>query len=180
MIWLRLVWQFLGWRGALGLAGLLAAGAMGVMLLITSSRLNAARADIKQQQAECAGQINDLNVRLLTAQAQAKRLQASAEALAGQVRDNEAAFKRERERQAHAKAALAHVKPVPLTRAEVDHAVVDLDSSARVAAVLNGMFGVRPGNATRPGAAAPGPGLSQPGAAEADAPGPERAPGQRP
>lgn len=180
MTWLRLAWQFLGWRGALGLAGLLAAAGMGVMLLITSSRLDAARADLKKQQAECSEQIADLEQRLVAVQAEAAALSASAEALSGQVRDTEAAFKRERERQAQAKAALAHIKPVSLTRAEVDHAVVDLESSARVAAVLNGMFGVRPGNATRPGAAAPDPGLPQPGAAGAAAPGPERAPGQRP
>lgn len=180
MIWLKLAWKFLGWRGALGLAGLVAAGTMGVVLLITSARLDAARATLKQQQAECAGQIAELEQRLVAVQAEAAALSASAAALAGQVRDTEESFKQERRRAAQARAALANVKPVPLTRAEVDHAVVDLDSSARVAAVLNGMFGVRPGNATRPGAPAPGPGLPEPGAAGAGALEPGRAPGQRP
>lgn len=166
MTWLKLAWQFLGWRGALGLAGLLAAGAMGVVLLITSSRLDAARSDLKTKQAECAQQISELEQRLVAAQAHAAALSASADALAGQVRDTEEAFKRERQRAAQARAALANVKPVPLAKAEVDHAVVDLESSARIAAVLNDAFGVRPGNATRPGSAAPGPGLPEP-----DAPG---------
>ena len=180
MTWLNLVWKFLGWRGALGLAGLLAAAGMGMVLLITSARLDTARANLKQQQAKCAQQIADLEMRLAAAQVQAKRLQASAVALSGQVRDTEAACKRERQRQRQADAALANVKPIPLKHAEADHAVVDLESSARAAAVLNDVFAsLRPG-ATGPGGPAAGPILPEPGAAGVAAPGPVRAPGQRP
>ena len=179
VIWLKLAWQFLGWRGAAALAGVLAAGALAVMLTISQARLAAAKAGLRQQQAECAGQINDLGVRLAAAQAQAERLHASAEALASQVRDTEAACARERQRRAQATAALANVQPVPLKQAEADHAVVDLASSGRAARVLNGVFAGLCANATGPGPAAAGPGLSEPGAAGPLAPGPHAAPGQR-
>ena len=180
MTWLKLVYKLLGWQGTLGVVGVLAAAGMGILLLITSSRLDAARATLAQQQAECAESIAGLETRLAAAQAQAASLTASAEALAGQVRDTEAACARERQRRARAREALANVKPVSLTRAEVDHAVVDMASSSRVAAVLNDVFAGLCANATGPGGSASGPGLPEPGAARAVAPGPERAPGQRP
>jgi len=176
--WLKLAWRFLGWRGALGVAGLLAAAGVGIMLLITSSRLDAARAKLETQQAACAADIAALEQRLAAAQAEAAALDASARALAGQVRETEAACARERQRRAQAREALAHTTPIPLAQAEESHAVDDLASSGRVARVLNDVFAGLCANATGPGGPSPGPGLPEPGAAGAVAPGPVRAPGQ--
>ncbi|WP_156939561.1 hypothetical protein [Desulfocurvus vexinensis] len=165
MTWLRAAWALVGWRGALGAAGLLAAVGLGLALWLTQARLDSARARLAAEQAECSRAVAALELRLAAAQAEAAALDASARALAGQVRATEAAQARERQRRTAARAALVGAQPVPASRAEEEYAVVDLASSARVAAVLNDVFGGLRDDAADPGAAPGAPGLPEPAAA---------------
>ena len=155
------MWKMLGWRGALVVCLALWAIVLGVTVRITQTRLDTVRAELQAAEARHAQEAAGLRLQLATGRAEIADLVARARALADQVRETEDACARERTLRRRAAVAVAKTQPVPLMRAEVDHAVVDMPTSGRVADVLNAVF-VRGagsgGDQAAPASGLPGPG----------------------